>query len=269
MGRGGGASSAPSPTPVSYSDTAHVLLVNYRGQSNMQGRGRQDGLPPVLQVQQQGCYMFHNTAKTFDILQAGQNDPANPNMFGPELRSLMVLRDTYGCRVYGVKTAQGGTSLAPDGSKNDWSASTGELLASSHANVTNAKTKLEEMGKTVTVVDAWWQGESDADNEAEANAYLQNETDLFALSDTIPALQGTRRFVYKIFERNAIGPYWSVVNQAKLERAAADPRTTIIENNHYSLGGDLIHADANGQVTAGEDLGNAIIASNVYSPVAN
>jgi hypothetical protein len=263
IGNSGGAPAVTAPAAVV--DSSNVLLLFTIGQSNADGRASSTHLPIALQGDLADCYTWRQTLGDFEVLNGATNSSSQAGKFGPELKMSYDLKEYFRKRVYAVKYAVGGTMLYEQAGM-DWNPnSVNEYLDLAIARYNAAYTKLTSMGKTVTPVVVWWQGETDAEDDARANAYHNNQVALRAKVETISALTGALWVVYKVFLYDPTRS--GLVNTAKGNLKTAYPKTAVIEVEAYERNSpvDTIHAGYNGQLSAGSDGAAAIINAGIYN----
>lgn len=190
---------------------------------------------------------------------------ADPTGFGAEASLFISLQKRKKARRFLYKQGQGGTSLAVDwkpvipyaGGAGSRFAQFSQWLPLAVAQAEAAHVRLDL--KAIL----WMQGETDAENEAMATAYLDNLRAFFAAVDSL--WQGLadkhglpkgeyRRIVGRI---NAPGfKYRDAVRTAQ-KAYCDDPasRAVLIDTDRYPL--DWVHYTAAGQIQFGLDLFNA------------
>lgn len=254
--------------PVSMVSRLRILLI--AGQSNADGRAVVSGLPPGLQSPQNDVDFYYKTEGNTAALTTLRPGLSETSQFGPEILLGRRFADLHssesGTRVVLIKYANGGTSLS-----SDWKAggdattagdgpeyvifqqTVGSGLAALAAAHPSAAIELDAM--------VWMQGESDTNSLAAANAYQTNLTDLIA---DLRATYGARlpfvigRLSDRQTANNATG--MAIIQTAQDAVAASDPLAEIIDTNGFTLKGDNLHFDANGQ----QSLGSAFAEESAY-----
>lgn len=211
-------------TPLTLAETYPVYFLG--GQSNMEGFGFNQDLPPALQVPAKHVWLFNGTPKNDDDLNGGKGlwTPLQPgtgvgfdsdgktnqysNRFGPEVtfgHTLSALVQNKPIAI--VKYAKGGSGIAEGVGHGSWYPFYSENLGVNqydHFLTTLRKAlspqDIDQDGTIDTLVPAgivWMQGESDAyESQAVADAYQANLTELMALiraalrDDTLPIVIG-------------------------------------------------------------------------------
>jgi len=160
--------------------TTPVKVFLLGGQSNMDGRASQGGLPAALQNPQFDVLLYTRTGTpgiggTLTFLQPGSfRTDGSGNLFGPEVTLGRTLADALPGENFAlIKHALGGTDL-----ENDWDPSTGPTYAAFKNTVADGLTALAAAGHTTEIAGMLWlQGERDVVvSDAFANAYEANLT---------------------------------------------------------------------------------------------
>ena len=249
----------PAQPPVS--DTERLLVLMLAGQSNADGRAAVFELPPDLQSPQNDVdfyYMVEGQSPVLTTLRPGLSETSQ---FGPEIRLGRRYADIYageeGTRVAIIKYANGGTNLHTQWKPGGDATTNGDgpeyvvfqntatsglaALAAAHPNAT-----------IELVAFVWMQGESDADNDAGANAYQAN---LAAFISDVRATYGAS--LPFLISRLSAGQ--TAINATRLATvcaaqdavAAADPLTGILDTDSFGMKSDNLHFDGAGQMAMG------------------
>ncbi|MCB0515991.1 MAG: sialate O-acetylesterase [Chitinophagales bacterium] len=232
------------------------------GQSNANGGGLNgdnisSNLPQALQGPLYQVYTWNNWTSSFEILQVGVNNrfPTNipDSRFGTEIRTGIRVRSYRKEPFYLVKYAVGGTSLAPDNRvnpKSDWSPNAGELFDDFSVQYRNAINNLTSLGKIPLLKGVIWiQGEADAQNLNDANAYYNN---LYLNADSLfnrlarLTADSYFQFILSGLNNTVPFPYFNKINQAMINTATQSPNIHYISNIGTSLQADNVHYDAEG-----------------------
>ena len=187
---------------------------------------------------------------------------ADPTAFGAEASLFAGLQKQKKTRRMLYKQGQGGTSLAVDwkpvvpyqgGAGSRYSQFTQWLtLAVAQADAAGVKLELKGL--------LWMQGETDAEKEESANAYLANLREFFKAVDTLwqglAVKHGLSKEPYKrvVGRINAPGfKFRDAVRKAQEAYCAdASQRTVLIDTDAYPL--DWVHYKAAGQIQFGLDI---------------
>lgn len=230
-------------------DTA--WLVTLTGQSNADGRVRGASLPLSLADTISPNAYIWNGGQWVTLTLAN----AYGEHWGPELAIAKALTDSMPTRVYYfVKQAQGSTSLAQRASKSDWSpASSGEMYDQWVAQYDTAIASIPI--DYIYRANVWIQGEGDATDSAEANAYQANLENLIDTWDTETGLntdwiicQTNNNINASFYDAKAI------VRAAQAAVASARPSVSIFDPTGFGLLGDNLHYNAAGNVSIGREV---------------
>lgn len=228
------------------------IVFSIRGQSNALGRADALLLPQLDASIQQNIYIFESP-NIVEPYQAG-NFSINTDQYGVELFLAQKLRDYHNKPVYIDKYAIGGTILANAANINgNWNLSGGEtqLWAKGKTIHTSA-----EFYKKIQLLQGsskfllWFQGESDSEDQTFANAYLQNQKNIF--NDWRTLVNNTAFPIIDVLTSN-IYAYSSIVRAAKAQCAIDLPNITTIEGVGYSLQ-DTVHFNQQGFRDLAEDI---------------
>lgn len=210
-----------------------VILI---GQSNAEGQGVNTDMISGLQGAQANRFIWNNSNTAWEQLNIGSNNLGNTSSnHGIEPHLMKKLQEDYGEDVFLFKYAVGGTSLhtdwAPDGPGTQWS--------TMETQWNNARSELTELFLRPDVVGViWYQGEDDADNTTNAEAYEDNLTNfktairnIFGAS--VPFIEP------KIYVPDDTYSEWETVNIAKQAVAALDSNHTYINEDIATI--DDVH----------------------------
>ena len=242
----------------------HMTVYLLGGQSNMDGRAPQQGLPSELRAPQADVLLYARSQTPTIGGQLVGLQPASTTTdngfreFGPEVLFGRTLADALpASRIAVIKSAFGATSLAVD-----WNPQTGPRYADFRQTVADGLAALTAAGHTYQIGGMlWMQGESDCNPLSYANAYAANLTAFIAdvrsryganlpfLIGQLPAGQVTT---------NATGH--AIVRQAQAEVAGLVPRTALIVTDGFGMESDGIHFSAAGQTSLGIAFASAAIA---------
>lgn len=257
-----------APPPVSTVSRLRILLI--AGQSNADGRAVVSGLPAQLQSPQDDVDFFYKTEGNTAALTTLRPGLTETSQFGPEILLGRRFADLHssepGTRVALIKYANGGTSLYSDWKAGGDASATGDgpEYAIFQQTVTSGLAALAAAHPSASIeIDAmvWMQGESDTNSLTQANAYQSNLANLIAdlratYGATLPFIIG--RLSDGQTANDATG--MDIIQAAQDAVAATDPLTEIINTNAFSLKGDNLHFDANGQ----QSLGSAFADESAY-----
>ena len=228
------------PPPASLTD---AFVFSIRGQSNALGRAEASLLPPSDQLPLDNVYIFTSPSSVVPY-QAGSFS-MNTGQYGVELFLAPLLRDYIGMPVVIDKYAVGGTILAndPAWSKGTWNLSANTLWTAGKINKTKTETycKTEFLtGKSKFML--WIQGESDSDDESYANAYYQNQVDIF--TDWNAFVNDPNHFILDALTYTT-PTYASVVRSAKNQCATTIGNVSTFDIDGYSRQ-DYVHINEAG-----------------------
>ena len=196
---------------------------------------------------------------TWGNINPGTNAAADGRKFGPELGfsdTVKAIVDgggdaTYSKPVAILKFAKGATSLAVD-----WAAPNGDCYVAMIQDIPNGKFDLGQFGsgyKFNIRGMIWYQGESDAGNQTNANNYETNLTNFIAdvrnrfNRPTLPIM------ICKVSYSLSPPAYLDTVRQAQQNVADADPNIDIIDTDPYPKF-DGVHLDETGMYELGEAI---------------
>ena len=184
---------------------------------------------------------------------------ADPTGFGAEASLFVSLRKQKKTRRLLYKQGQGGTSLAVD-----WKPASGNRYAQFSQWLPTAVAQAAARGIRLDLKGIlWMQGETDAETEAAANAYLANLRAFFGAVDVLwqglVDKHGFPKTPYKRVIGRIHAPgfkFRDAVRKAQ-ETYCADPaqRAVLIDTDPYPL--DWVHYTAAGQIQFGLDIFNA------------
>lgn len=152
-----------------------VNLHFFIGQSNQAGRVTMNNLPVDLEGDIADIMSY--TTSGFEVLNASEtNNNQHPNQtdqYGYMVQFLDTLKNKQN-DIYCTKYAVGGTALAEVGDEDDWNINSDELFSSAMTFINSSISSLNAFGYKPKIYIHWYQGESDMDIEARANAYETN-----------------------------------------------------------------------------------------------
>lgn len=245
----------PSPTlpPVPDSAPRPMPVFILAGQSNMVGVGDSDQLPDPCGEPQVQIWFWG--------VRGGGWAPVRPGerIFGPEVGVGWALRQAAPETPQALfKHATGGTSLATHWRPTTPQQSCPEAPCQWNPMISAAERAMERLrdaGYEPQVAGVFWmQGESDARDATQAAAYAENlrrwldEARRWLDAPSLPVVIG-RISKHLPAQRH---PHTSTVRAAQRAVAEADPHTAWIDTDDLPLKADLIHFNAQGQVTLGE-----------------
>ena len=246
-----------SPNYGGPADCAPSLIV-VAGQSNALGYtlGPAD-LPPHLQAPIAKVQIWDPARRAFAPLEPAVNtgSPANPGVWGPEAQLAFRWSQDHACgdlRI--VKYARGETGLAAAAQDRDWSPSShGEVWDKATAELGAAKAALKAEGLPLRVSAVFWmQGETDAQDQAKAQAYRQNLTDLVMRIRARWGDDATTIYVGQI-DRPPGSKGWEQVRRAQAAVAASTPGVHLVDTDPFPRQpADKIHLTGPGQVQLGD-----------------
>jgi Carbohydrate esterase, sialic acid-specific acetylesterase len=236
----------PSAEPV-----AVYLLA---GQSNMVGQGDSEELSAPLNSTQGDVMAWMSSSVGWTPLKWGSGNL--PTQFGPELGFGRAIADgDPDVRYALVKSAVNGTSLAVD-----WNPATGPVYADFVSTLAQASQRLTDLGIDYEVRGlVWMQGESDAMDEAMADAYQVNMESFIGEVRTLVGVPDLPVVMARI--RGNMAPpfvYSLTVRMAQESVAAGDPNVKIVDTDSLTLHPDGVHYDTAGQLQLGTLFANAI-----------
>jgi carbohydrate esterase-like sialic acid-specific acetylesterase len=232
--------------PLRESTATNVIFV--AGQSNAVGWNETAATVPSLLQRPSGAMIW--TGRAWQYLVNGTNNgklSSNGSKWGCEAEFARLWALERNERLFIVKHAVGGTALA-----DYWSPGTGTGYIAMTRYATTAKSALTGKGYTVNCIGLlWMQGESDAVNQAQANAYCANLSNFFARvrsdwgSASMPIVVG------RIADQAEL-TYRTVVRAAQAEVVAGDGHAALVDTDAY--GNDGLHYSTNGIVDMGADM---------------
>ncbi len=239
------------------------------GQSNAEGRALNSGLPRSLRDLQSDVMFFNGVGGSWGDLGPGTGGNSatggDSSQFGPELSLGRTLADDHPTRnIAIVKYGAGGTNLHtqwdPDdaGADNEYD----RFLRT----VNNAITALPA-GDTYTLKGMlWMQGENDAPatggNSVSANS-VAYEANLTNFISRVREDLGESELTFVIGQIGHLkdvpnsSANWTIVQNAQARTAALDDHAQMVVNTDLPLK-DLVHYNAAGQETLGENFAKAL-----------
>lgn len=242
-------------------DHLHVYLL--AGQSNMDGRALQQGMPANL-LSQSDVLLYARDGNAIlgnglVPLQPASNTFNNSlRDFGPELtfgRTMADARPNLNFAL--IKHAVGSTSLAVN-----WNPTNGAAYTAFRQTVSNGLTALANAGHTYEIAGfLWMQGESDAFDADQAAAYNANLTALIA--DVRTRYGADLPFLIGQLPSGQYAPTppagHAAVRQAQANVAQLNAMAELIVTDTFTLKADVIHFDALGQQKLGQAFAQAAL----------
>lgn len=233
-------------------EAATVKVVLLGGQSNMDGRADDAGLPAELQSPQDDVRFYHRGISTLTTLRPGSGTD-----FGPEVTFGRTVADGLPADSFAlIKHALGGTSLA-----DDWDPDTGGTYSNFRNTVAEGLSALTDAGHTYEIVGMLWtQGERDA-KIGRTTAEYQADLVEFAADIRTRYGQNLPFFASRLSSgQTSISPAQLAEIRAGQENfAASDPHAWMIDTDGMGMKGDNLHFDAAGQIALGEAFGQSYI----------
>ena len=265
---------------------AHYDVFLLGGQSNANGRGDTTEIPTgslLADPQTDVRFYYHKTQNaTNNVLPTdqfidlapgsgfGTAAPVHTSEFGAELGLGRTLADAYPDRnTLIIKYTDGGTNL-----HTQW-AEGGSRYTTFVDTVQTALGKLDDVGDSYTMQGmVWLQGESDAGNTTNANAYQVNLVDLIDRVRTDLFDGADAPFVLTRLSDNQ---YSGSLSAGVLAVRAAQTNVSTLLANVATIDTDddalftsyataPIHFDANGQINIGNALGQQFVSLSVPEP---
>lgn len=244
-----------------------VFLVG--GQSNALGRADPSTLPTALKNPQPDVPYYYSTSVGLTTLRPRATE------FGPEITFGRAMADYYEARAGQIailKYAVGGTNLYSQWKAGGDATTTGDgpLYQDFQTTISAGMIALQMANPGMTLVlrgMIWMQGESDAIPAQSANY----EANLTAFISDIRKTYGAGLF-FTIGElstgQTGTGPAadLATVRAAQEHVAAADPLTSILNTNSYSLKPDNLHWDTVGQQQLGNGFATTMQTQLVPEP---
>jgi len=197
--------------------------------------------------------------------------PVNTSLssFGPELSAGKAIAQGLNTTIGVTKYAVGSTYLANQSSANlTWDPNrSGGLYSQMLSRVQTSLTQLpiQQPGKTGQIAGFFWmQGENDAINAVDANAYQANLTALIARVRTDfndPDLP----FIFGQINVSNVPAYMAnsvVIRQAQANVAALDPHAYLVGTDTFGrVQSDFVHFNTQGVIDLGLGFGNTYLAA--------
>jgi hypothetical protein len=246
--------------------TMKVFILS--GQSNMAGGGHvvPEGLKFDAAVGDKvqiwdacGEWVKQGKWASLNQLQAIKKE-ARTDTIGPEFGFAKAMSELYPAdEIRLVKVARGGTAI-------DWWLPDGKGKENGHTQLlANLKNSLEKIGGDYEFAGMlWMQGESDAKQQADAEAYQKKLEQLIALmrkeagKPELPFVIGrlsTRILDSKKFKM----PFVKIVQSGQDAVAKSDKHAYVINTDDLSQRDDFVHFDQEGQMGLGKRFGEAMI----------
>lgn len=238
------------------------------GQSNMSGGGHvvQEGLRFDAAVGDKvqiwdacGEWVKQGKWVSLNQLQAIKKE-ARTDTIGPEFGFAKAMSGLYPAdEIHLIKVARGGTAI-------DWWLPDSNGKENGHtALLANLKNALEKIDGDYEIVGMlWMQGESDAKNQADAEAYQKKLEQFISLmrketgKPELPVVIGrlsTRILDSKKFKM----PFVKIVQSGQEAVAKSDKHAYVINIDDLSQRNDFVHFDQEGQMDLGKRFGEAMI----------
>lgn len=234
----------------------HVILA---GQSNALGYLNNGPAPyrPTVRVQIWTDTNGDGVGDEWNYMLPGHNTGtlANPAAWGPEVQfaNRWLSANPTG-HLWITKVAKGSTGLAQHEGVVDWSPlSTGEMYDITTAAVTASRANLDGSEFSFSQWDAvlWMQGEQDATNLADAQAYQANLTAFIAAAREDWSVE---RFVLGRITDSVALPYNSQVRQAQWAVPQEDANVHSFKTIGFGMQPDHIHYSGVGHLALGNSL---------------
>jgi len=236
--------------------TVSVFLLG--GQSNMDGRGDEAGLPVELQNPQADVLFYHGSALT-------TLRPGSGTDFGPEVSFGRSVADTFPSEMFClIKHAQGGTDL-----HSDWDPTSGSVYTAFRNTVTAGLAALTSSGHTYEVVGMLWtQGERDAKDDRTTAQYQADLNEFIAdvrsrYGPELPFFLSRLSSGQTSISSSRLGE----IRAAQENVAAADARAWLINTDDIGVEADNLHFNAAGQIALGERFSAAYVAHRASGPL--
>jgi hypothetical protein len=233
-----------------------VKLFLLGGQSNMDGCGRWEELPPEMRETSASVRIWDNQKQQWCKIGEDTTAIARNLQFGPELvfsQRLSAAFPNHEIRI--VKTSAGGTSLA-----DSWLPEKKKMYARFIANSRNAIADLDKSAHAVEIAGMlWMQGEGDADTIERAEAYERNLLTMLAdvrektAKPELPVVMG--RISSSLLKETP----WDfdqtpIVQKAQETVAAKEAHTYLVQTDDLTVLKDNTHFDTAGQIKLGERM---------------
>lgn len=244
----------------------HIFLL--RGQSNARGS---DNIRNLTNNNRRKSIafgrVFHDVTNSFMPLQAGVSGHDVFPFFGPDVGFAKKYHELTNVQCWVIKYAIGGKHLANDDLSNSYYPIGGGQYTNMQSTVANAMNWLSQRGISAKIKGTiFWQGESDSNIEARANAYQDNlelyiNTERKWLYDNdytdnlnIPAV------VTQIYTENGY-TYLNTVRTAQGSMPNILDNCGVVDGNGIiSLLDDDIHANADSSFDMGEAFAEKIVS---------
>ena len=257
--------------------TVRVFLLG--GQSNMSGRAEGANFPANLQTPV-GSVFFYNGFDSGglqeNLMNSVQINTSETGQTGPEVSFAASLRDSFPATPFAfIKYAEGGTSLASDWAPGGDGTASGDGIHYQNFQtiVTNAMTQfqLASPGDTFSIEGfLWTQGERDAKT---GRSTAQYQTDLANFVADVRLTYGADiPFLYSRLSDNQIDmtpAQLSSIQTAQDNVNSAVAHTFLINTDTFSVKGDNLHFDADGQIDLGEAFSSAAVSAGAVPEPAS
>ncbi len=241
------------------------------GQSNMDGWGYVSGLPPTLQLAQKDVDIYWSGRPLWTgLLASSTGSSSGVAYFGPEVLFGRTVADALPERQISViKHAVGGTDLAecwdPGSTRDD--PAQGYCYKGFIETVEAGLDELDAQGVVYEIGGmAWMQGESDAYQEAFANAYGAN---LEHFIERVRQDVSTPEMPFAMGQIDCPScPWRDTVREAQTQVANASETVYSVPTDDLPQNLDNLHFDASGQRTLGRRLADALLGSSTQAATA-
>lgn len=224
-------------------------LVLIAGQSNALGFGNCEPAPytPTARVQ-----MWNESALRFEYMNPGVNTGGllHPTCWGPEVafaNAWLADNADNSDILYIGKVARGSTSLAAD-TELDWSPLTGEMFKLANEVAVHMRANLDRPIDAVL----WMQGETDATDVANANAYYDNLASLISNARVQWMSDNDGRFIIARIGDSPALPFAGMVRVAQWAMGVDDANVESFRTIDFDYQPDTIHLSAAGQLQLGD-----------------
>lgn len=246
----------------------HAIGICVGGQSNAEGiNGDTPSTTPVdLTAPLTGVNM-RVSGSTFATLDYPDNNKGSN--YGCNLTLGYYLREKYNRPVYMDVVALSGAPVAEEASHQDFNVATRELYPDLLASLLAVQAKIILDDRTPFMILVWIQGERDTSNDAYANAYDDN------LSDVVNSLIADGVLLKAVIintlnkDLDADPGRIEIVQTKQLEFINRKPYAWRLDMNPYALGVDDVHYTGASQEQIGIDIVENIIDGQIITEVEN
>jgi hypothetical protein len=254
-------------------DATLVDMFITMGQSNADGKADFSALDPALAgLNRSGILNYSSSVDSGDksvilgeweVMNPGVNTAAQGGKFGPEVGFADTVKaivdgggdSNYSTPVAMMKFAKGSTSLA-----EDWSHTyiNNYMYKGMEKALPDSREKLIDNGKVFNIRGViWYQGESDSQDQAEANSYEANLTAFIGDVRTQLGIPTLPFIIVKVGVQSSEltnFPYIATVRQASQDVADDDVYIKTLDALDYTFRSDGVHLNAAGQYQLGIDI---------------